>query len=476
MLFNSVHYLLFAPIVIITYFLIPKRMQGILLFIVSLYFYAIFKLPFLILLVFSFVSTKLAVDQMVRATTKLYKTLWLSVAIWANLGLLFIFKYLDFSIQTINLLLGREICDPQAIPLVGLVLPMGISFFTLQAISYAIDVHRGIVQPAKSIFHFGLFLSFFPQLVAGPILRASDVLHQFLEPKEFEWENLHKGIRQFLWGVFKKTFVADPLTLAVDPAFADPHSYSGIALLSAGTLFCIQIYCDFSGYSDIAIGTGRILGFHIPKNFDRPFLSGTLTELWRRWHISFSSWLRDYVYISLGGNRKGELIAFINLFVTTFVSGIWHGADWTYVLWGATHASMMVVEKFVFKFQKARNAWDSVPKILQPIYPCAIFVLSIFFFRARPTETIPYGIQVSFVIFERMFTFAKGLSLDFTFEMGLAVFLLFFVDIVQNKKEDAFDFFMKRPFILYSISAIMLVTAFLIYSVAVSSPFVYFQF
>jgi len=475
-LFNSTHYFIFAPIVILLYFTIPKRFQGILLFLVSLYFYAIFKIPFLILLIFSFVLTKLAVDAMEKTDKQNLKFFWLSVSIWGNLGLLFAFKYLDFSIASINLFLGREVCDPNYIPLVGVILPMGISFFTLQAVSYAVDVYRGVVKPAKSIFHFGLFLAFFPQLVAGPILRASDVLHQFLEPKEFQKDNLNKGLKQFFWGVFKKTFIADPITAIIDPIFADPTIYSGSTLWIAAILFGVQIYCDFSGYSDIAIGTGRILGFHIPKNFDRPYLSGTLTELWRRWHISFSSWLRDYVYISLGGNRRGELFSFINLFITTFVSGIWHGADWTYVLWGATHAFMMVVEKFVFKFKVMRDAWEKVPRWLQPIYPLSIFLIAIFFFRARPTESIPLGINVSFQMLGQAFAFTEGKGITVPIELIGVIGFLFFVDIVQNNKEDAFDFIMERPLILYTICSIMYVTAFLIYSVAVSSPFVYFQF
>jgi alginate O-acetyltransferase complex protein AlgI len=476
MLFNSVHYFIFAPIVILLYFILPKRFQGILLFIVSLYFYAIFKLPFLILLIFSFVLTKLAVDAMEKSKGKNQKLFWLSVSIWGNLGLLFAFKYLDFSINSWNLYFGWSACDPNYVPLIGIILPMGISFFTLQAVSYAVDVYRGVVKPAKSIFHFGLFLSFFPQLVAGPILRASDVLHQFLEPKEFQRDNLDKGLRQFFWGVFKKTFIADPITTVIDPVFADPSTFSGGTLWISAILFGVQIYCDFSGYSDIAIGTGRVLGFQIPKNFDRPYLSGTLTELWRRWHISFSSWLRDYVYITLGGNRRGELFSFINLFITTFVSGIWHGADWTYVLWGATHAFMMVVEKFLFKFKTIKNGWDKVPRWIQPIYPLSVFVFAIFFFRARPTAAEPQGINVSFQMIKQAFTLSEGKTQTLPFELLAVIGFLFFVDIVQNNKEDAFESLMNKPMILYTVCAILYITAFLIYSVTVSSPFVYFQF
>ncbi|BDA79538.1 membrane-bound O-acyltransferase family protein [Leptospira kobayashii] len=476
MLFNSAHYFIFAPIVILFYFVFPKRFQTLWLFVVSLYFYAIFRVPFLLLLIFSFVVTKLAVDAMERTDKRGSKIFWLNVSIWSNLGLLFVFKYLDFSISAWNSLFGLKECDPGFVSSLGIILPMGISFFTLQAVSYAVDVFRGVVQPAKSIFHFGLFISFFPQLVAGPILRATDVLSQFLEPKEFQKENLVKGLKQLFWGVFKKTFIADPVSYAIDPVFADPSSYSGAAIWVSGILFGVQVYCDFSGYSDIAIGTARILGFHIPKNFDRPFLSGTLGELWRRWHISFSSWLREYVYIFLGGSKRGEITTYINLFITTFVSGIWHGADWTYIIWGAVHAAVMVVERFAFKFKAIKNAWDSVPRAIQPIYPFFVFIVTIFFFRARPTPAYPNAVDVSFLMLGRAFTLPEGLMLDLPISLILVIGFLFFVDIVQNNKEDYFDFITERPLFLYTICSVMYITAFLIYSVTVSSPFLYFQF
>ncbi|TGN17695.1 MBOAT family O-acyltransferase [Leptospira idonii] len=476
MLFNSTHYFIFAPIVILFYFTIPKRFQGLWLFVVSLYFYAIFKVPFLILLIFSFVLTKLAVDAMEKAVSRIWKIFWLNVSIWGNLGLLFVFKYLDFSISVWNTFLGFEPCDPEYVSALGIMLPMGISFFTLQAVSYAVDVYRGTVTPAKSVFHFGLFLSFFPQLVAGPILKATDVLHQFLEPKEFQKDNLIRGLKQLFWGVFKKTFIADPISYAIDPVYGDPTSYSGIAMWVAASLFAVQVYCDFSGYSDIAIGTGRIMGFHIPKNFDRPFLAGTLSELWRRWHISFTTWLREYIYITLGGNRRGEFITYINLFMTTFVSGIWHGADWTYIIWGATHSGMMVVERFVFKSQAIKNAWDKVPRTLQPIYPLTIFIFTMFFFRAKPTAEVPSGLKIATMMIDRAFHFVDGNMPDVPLSLVAVIGVLFLIDILQNQKEDRFDFIMNKPLVLYTVCGVMYVTAFLIYSVTVSSPFLYFQF
>lgn len=476
MLFNSVHYLLFAPIVIFLYFYFPKRMQAFWLFVVSLYFYAIFRIPFLALLVFSFVITKISVDKMDEASHSKVKIFWLNLAIWSNLGLLFVFKYLDFSIKVWNQTFSFTPCDPEFIQKTGILLPMGISFFTLQAVSYAVDVYKGVVTRAKSIFHFGLFISFFPQLVAGPILRASDVLHQFLEPKEFKFENLKQGLKQLFWGIFKKTFIADPISYLIDPIYNHPNEFNWVGMWIAASFFAIQIYCDFSGYSDIAIGTGRILGFQIPKNFDRPFLSGTLSELWRRWHISFSSWLRDYVYITLGGNRRGEFFAYINLFLTTFVSGIWHGADWTFVLWGTLHSTMMVVEKFVFKFKSIKNFWEKVPRSIQPVYPVGIFVLSCFFFRAKPTQEVDTGLEIATTMITRAFTGASGKMPEIGFSLICLIGILFFIDIIQDKKEDSFDFITNNSYFLFPVCAAMYITAFIIYSVTVSSPFLYFQF
>ncbi|TGM61372.1 MBOAT family O-acyltransferase [Leptospira vanthielii] len=476
MLFNSVHYLIFAPVVILVYFLIPKRFQGLWLFIVSLYFYAIFRIPFLILLVFSFVITKLAVDYMEFASSKSKKLFWLNVAVWSNLSLLFVFKYLDFSITVWNQTFSLTPCDPEFVQKSGILLPMGISFFTLQAVSYAVDVYKGVVVRAKSIFHFGLFLAFFPQLVAGPILRASDVLHQFLDSKDFTKENLKQGLKQLFWGIFKKTFIADPVSYVIDPMYANPTEYNWIAMWMAASLFAVQIYCDFSGYSDIAIGTARILGFHIPKNFDRPFLSGTLSELWRRWHISFSSWLRDYVYITLGGNRRGEIMAYVNLFLTTFVSGIWHGADWTFVFWGTLHSTMMVVEKFVFKFETMRTAWNRVPRSIQPIYPVGVFVLSCFFFRAKATPEVPTGMGITKIMLERAFTGASGIFPQMSVSLVILVGFLFLVDILQDRNEDRFAFITDNLYFLIPTCILLYITSFIIYSVTVSSPFLYFQF
>ncbi len=475
MLFNSIHFLLFGPICILIYFSLPLRYRTVWLFAISLYFYAIFKVVYLSLLIFCFLGTKFFVDRMVDAKTNASKLTYLNIAVLGNLSLLFLFKYLDFFIKVINEISGHSFCEPESLPAVGIILPMGISFFTLQAISYAVDVYRGTVPKAESYFQFGLFISFFPQLVAGPIIRAGDMLHQFLVPTEYKRENLILGLRQILAGFFKKTFVADPISVLIDPIYARPDDYSGFAMWLAAFLFSVQVYCDFAGYSDVAIGLGRILGFQIPVNFQRPFLSGTITELWRRWHISFSSWLRDYVYISLGGSRVSTLRVYLNLFITTFVSGIWHGADWTYVLWGAIHASMMVFEKLIFQFAWTKQKWNKVPRLIQVFYPFGIFIIAAILFRSRDTLDRS-GLENAFFMLKSAFFGKTGIIPEIPIPVVLAIFLLFASEIWQEFYQSTWEKLWNNEKLVILLTVCMYIVCFAIYSVSASQQFIYFQF
>ncbi|TGM57983.1 MBOAT family O-acyltransferase [Leptospira adleri] len=478
MLFNSVQYLVFAPVVILVYFWLPARFQRFWLLVASLYFYAIFKIPFILLLVYSIVLTYFAVKGMESTSSKFWKLTYLNVAVWGNLVLLYMFKYMDFSLLAWNVFTNSDPCDPTYVSLTGAMLPMGISFFTLQAISYAVDVYRGTVPQARSLFQFALFLSFFPQLVAGPIIRAQDMLHQFLENYTYKKENLLPGVRQLAWGLFKKTFVADPISLTVDPVFTNPGAYDSLSLLITSFLFSFQIYCDFSGYSDVAIGTGRIMGYRIPENFTRPFLSQTVTEFWRRWHISFSSWLRDYIYISLGGNRVSILRAYFNVFITTFVSGLWHGADWNFIIWGACHASVMVFERFIFSFSILKRWWDRIPEWIKYAYPFFVFSFSMFFFRAKASPEYGYktSLDLAFAIVKRSFSFESGQSLRIPIAVLLAVLVLFGSDYLQEKRQAWMEKIQDEPWVVYPLAGMMVLVGFILYSVTVSQPFLYFQF
>lgn len=478
MLFNSVHFLIFAPLVILVFFSLPGKWQRIWLFIVSLYFYAVFRVPFIILLLYAIGWTYISVLLMARAESQRMKQLALFMAVAGNLSLLYFFKYIDFSFRAYNAFLGLDPSSFWYAHSPGIILPMGISFYCLQAISYAIDVYRGVIPPSRNPFHFALYLSFFPQLVAGPIIRAKDMLHQFAERKVFLSENFRAGLLQITIGIFKKTLIADPLSHAVDEVFAEPGAYNSVSIFLVAYIFSVQIYCDFSGYSDIAIGTARIMGFHIPENFRRPFLSLTMGEFWRRWHISLSSWLRDYVYIPLGGNRCSVTRGYINIFITVFLSGLWHGADWNYIFWGSIHAFFIGGEKLAFGFARIQSAFDKIPGILKPVYPVSVFALSMIFFRARPLpeQGFDSALDTAFYMLKHALTFQSGDTMTVAWPILFLVAVLFGLDFVMDRTDRNESNVIENPYLIYILGGAVILTAFLIYSVSVSQQFIYFQF
>jgi alginate O-acetyltransferase complex protein AlgI len=346
MLFNSLHYLIFLPIVVGLYYLCPHRWRWLLLLVASYYFYMCWKAEYAILLL---VSTGVAyaagrgIDQSDNPRTR-KMLLWGCITIL--LGILFTFKYFNFATASLHSLFAAW-SIPLQIPYSNLLLPIGISFYTFQKISYVVDVYHGKVKAEKHFGIFAVYSCFFPQLVAGPIERAQHLLRQFYEQHEFTYEKAVSGMWLILWGFFKKVVVADRVAILVKAVYADPHSYSGLPLLVATVFFAFQIYCDFSGYTDIAIGSARLIGFDLMANFRQPYFSKSIPEFWRRWHISLSTWFKDYVYIPLGGNRVVKWRWYYNLFITFFISGLWHGANWTFAAWGALHGAYMVVDSLV---------------------------------------------------------------------------------------------------------------------------------
>jgi D-alanyl-lipoteichoic acid acyltransferase DltB (MBOAT superfamily) len=272
------------------------------------------------------------------------RLLWMSMIL--NLGFLGFFKYFNFFADSFAVLIQGMGLEPSWNTL-NIILPVGISFYTFQSMSYTIDIYRRQLKPEPDFIKFATFVAFWPQLVAGPIVRASDFLPQFQKDHDFKWDRLINGTTQILWGFFKKVAVADSLAPIVDQCFESPDNYASIYLIIGVVFYSFQIYCDFSGYSDIAIGFARILGFDFPQNFRTPYFSQGFSEFWRRWHISLSSWLRDYLYISMGGNRKGKFRTYQNLMNTMLLGGLWHGAAWTFVFWGFLHGMYLVVERFL---------------------------------------------------------------------------------------------------------------------------------
>lgn len=343
MLFNSLTFLLFLPIVFAAYWSLrgSLRWQNILVVVASYVFYGWWDWRFLLLIAFttacSYASGLLIAGSDSRRRKKFW--MWLNIAI--NLGILAIFKYFDFFAANFAALLNSVGITVDGITL-GLVLPVGISFYTFQALSYSIDVYREKIKPTHDPVSFFAFISFFPQLVAGPIERAVNILPQFEHRRTFDYAMAVSGLRLMLWGFFKKTVVADNLGPYVDSVFANYETAGSLTLIGAALMFTIQIYCDFSGYSDIGIGTGRLFGIQLMRNFNLPYFSRSIGEFWRRWHISLTSWFRDYVYIPLGGSRVSSQKIARNTLVVFLVSGLWHGAAWTFVAWGAYHAVLFI--------------------------------------------------------------------------------------------------------------------------------------
>lgn len=347
MLFNSLEFLIFFPVVTLIYFLMPTlRFRNILMLIASYYFYMQYKPEYALLMLLSTLIDYFAALGMSKTSKKLTKRFCLAMSLFGNLGMLFFFKYFNFFNANVASLLSYFNIAYQPLSL-DVLLPVGISFYTFQTLSYTIDVYRGDLQPERDFFEFALYVSFFPQLVAGPIERSTNLLHQFKVHHEFDADRVSSGLRLMVYGFFKKVVIADRLAVIVDTVYNNPKGYEGVVYIIATVAFAFQIYCDFSGYSDIAIGSARVMGFGLMKNFERPYLSKSVTEFWRRWHISLSSWFRDYLYIPLGGSRKGYFRTLLNLFIIFVVSGLWHGASWTFVIWGALNGIAIVFEKIL---------------------------------------------------------------------------------------------------------------------------------
>ena len=340
MFFNSIDFAIFLPIVFILYWFVTAKhlkLQNLLLVGASYFFYAFWDWRFLSLIVFSTVLDFTVGLLLEKENNQGRRKLYLLISVVVNLGFLGFFKYFNFFLENfieVYSLFGMSLRASS----LQIILPVGISFYTFQTMSYTIDVYRKNLKPTKNFIAFSAFVSFFPQLVAGPIERATQLLPQFYVKRKFDKENAVRGLRQILWGLFKKVVIADNCAVYANEIFNNYPDYSGSTLILGAVFFTFQIYCDFSGYSDIAIGTSRLFGFNLMKNFSYPYFSRDIGEFWRRWHISLSSWFRDYLYIPLGGSRGGVLSKIRNIFIIFIVSGFWHGANWTFVIWGALNA------------------------------------------------------------------------------------------------------------------------------------------
>ena len=414
MLFNSVEFILFFVVVLGTIVVVRNRTSQYFFVLIASYFFFFVSSNYLLsLLIFSTVLDFYIAKAIWKTEDLRRKKMLLISSLAGNLGLLGFFKYADFAILQFNFL-GNSLDMAGEIPLLNLVLPIGISFYTFQTISYTVDVYRGKLEPSKSFKEFALFVSFFPQLVAGPILRARDFLPQLrekldnfqtghkLRQLQIHSPNLKLGVTLMAFGFLKKMFFADNIAPLVDSIFLNPMNAGSFEIWLGTIAFGIQIYGDFSGYSDIAIGAALILGFKIPKNFNKPYFAISPSDFWRRWHISLSSWLRDYLYIPLGGNKKSGSRTFANLFIVMFLGGMWHGASWNFVIWGLLHGAYLVIHKML---KKAFPAFANNPFFKSRLGKITSILITQYFvflawipFRVHDTEHMLYSIQKFIII------------------------------------------------------------------------------
>ena len=391
MIFNSIDFAFFLPIVFILYWLVSDqnlRLQNFLIVAASYIFYGWWDWRFLALILISSLVDYFVGLGLLKQENLNKRKILLSISIFVNLGFLGIFKYYNFFLDnftTVFSFLGSEIKATS----LHIIIPVGISFYTFQTMSYSIDIYKRKLAPTKDFIAFSAFVSFFPQLVAGPIERATHLLPQFLTKRTFDYSKAIDGMRQILWGLFKKIVIADNCAEYANLIFNNSLDYSGCTLLLGAVFFTFQIYCDFSGYSDIAIGTSRLFGFDLKRNFNFPYFSRNIAEFWRCWHISLSSWFRDYLYIPLGGSRGSTLMKIRNIFIIFIVSGFWHGANWTFIAWGFLNA-LYIMPSIIFKTNRnnfsivAQGKFFPTPK--EFISMCVTFGLTIFawiFFRAK---------------------------------------------------------------------------------------------
>ena len=373
MLFNSLAYGIFLPCVFILYWVLPHKVRWPLMLAASYYFYMSWNAAYVALIAATTVVSWGSALLMEKAASQRRKKGCVAAALLISLGILYVFKYYNFSLDLL------EALGLPKIPRIGVLLPVGISFYTFQTLSYVLDVYRGKVKAERNLGVYATFVSFFPQLVAGPIERSANLLPQITSRKKFDTASAAYGVRLILWGLYKKMVIADNLAVFVDRVYGSVQSYSGFSLLAVMLFFPFQIYCDFSGYSDIARGSAKLLGIDLMENFRSPYLSSGIREFWSRWHISLSTWFRDYVYIPLGGSRCSKFRAALNTLVTFLVSGLWHGASVTFVIWGAIHGVGQVCENAVTGKKKEKR---KVRKVLGVPLVFAFVTVAWVFFRA----------------------------------------------------------------------------------------------
>ncbi len=476
MLFNSFHFLFFFVVVTSLYFTIPHKWRWLLLLLSSCYFYMAFVPIYILILAVTIVIDYFAGIAIDGAKNKRRKT-FLVISLIANILVLCVFKYFNFLNDSFSFLMhGFGLKDP--IPYLNILLPIGLSFHTFQAMSYTIEVYRGNQKAEKHFGIYALYVMFYPQLVAGPIERPQNLLKQFREKHEFEYVRIVEGLKLILWGFFKKLVVADRLAIYVNAVYNNTEHHSGISLLVATVFFAFQIYCDFSAYSDIAIGVAKVMGFNLMTNFNRPYFARNVAEFWKRWHISLSTWFKDYLYISLGGNRVSVPRWYFNLFIVFLISGLWHGANWTYIIWGALNGFYLI---FANVSQSSRNKFSSfiginkMPVLARCLQIGVTFMLVCFawiFFRAN-------NVTDAFSIIKKISSFNGPLFIENPSKMIYSLAGIAFLLLIEYKREyykGSITFFDNKNWLIRNMSYASLVLLILLFGVFDGGQFIYFQF
>jgi len=472
MLFNSIAFLIFFAVVIVVYPLLKLRQQNIFLLLASYFFYAYWDWRFLSLILLStFVDFSIGKRLAATQSRKIRKRLLL-LSLVTNLSILGFFKYFNFFSESVITLLNRIGFEADDVTL-NIILPIGISFYTFQTLSYTIDIYYRKLEPSKSLLEFALFVAFFPQLVAGPIERAARFLPQISTRRVISKTKVLSGLNLVLLGFFKKIAIADTLAPVVDAAFGSPETASSATLWFGCYAFALQIYGDFSGYTDIARGVSRILGFELMENFQAPYLSRSITEFWRRWHISLSSWLRDYLYIPLGGNRLGSARTYFNLFAVMALGGLWHGASWNFVIWGTAHGTFLAIHRFLGGHRPKSNG-KTTPRLYELI--CIAFTFHLVLFTWIPFRASDLDTSVAYFLGMWKFTGVFEVSYSCLF----AFLLVLFLDAVQTKtRSHTWLTENEVPLVVRIIVTQILIVGSVSAAIAlrvVEAPFIYFQF
>ena len=494
MLFNSMDFLIFFPIVLLIYLLLPSKIRYVWLLVSSYYFYMCWNPLFVVLIILTTVITYLCGILINCMRKKMIITKVVLIGSFVlNIGLLIYFKYTNFLIDSINKLLVQINLD--VLPTFDILLPVGISFYTFQALGYTIDVYRGKVEPEKNILKYALFIAFFPQLVAGPIERSENLLNQIREEKNrklWNYNRITSGLITMLWGFFLKIVIADRVAVLVNHVFECYEQYKMVGLIIGALGFALQIYCDFSGYSAIAIGAARVLGFDLMENFNTPYFARGIADFWKRWHISLSTWFRDYLYIPLGGNRCSKWKQYRNILITFGVSGLWHGANFTYVAWGLIHGFYQIVEKelnplFNKLNQKIHTKTNSFGYRLGQMALTFVLVdLAWIFFRANSIGQALHYIQRMFLYRDWWALFdgtlyTLGLNMQEVHILMFSIVMLICVGIVKFIKNKTLADFLEGQWIVFRWGVILT----LLFTCMVfgyygpnfdSSKFIYFQF